>query len=328
VLAFCSVPLALIAGGTVGYHWIEGWSWFYAFYVTVITLTSIGHGEGQPLSNIGRLFTMVLALGGISTFALAATQLLSLIVTGALRNSRNERRMEKRIDALRQHVIVCGYGDVGRHVTADLMRAGVPVVVLDRQTACLAEADKAGALALLGDATTDEALNRAGIERARALIAVAGTDGDNVLITMSARLLRPGLPIVARVEEEATSAKLMRAGATITVSPYAMAGGRMAQAILRPAVFELVEGVSEKTRPDLQLEEQVVDPGSPLDGKTVGTSGLRRSGRGLILVAIKHRDGRLDFDPGDDDLVAAGDILITVRSLLLLGGADAAASPR
>jgi voltage-gated potassium channel len=319
VLAFCSVPLALIAGGTVGYHWIEGWSWFYAFYVTVITLTSIGYGEAQPLSDIGRVFTMILAIGGISTFALAATQLLSLLVTGALRDSRNERRMKNRIDALERQVIVCGYGDVGRHVCADLLAAGVPVVVVERRDDLLAAATAVGAHVLSGDATTDAALEGAGIARARALVAAAGTDGENVLITMTARLLRSDFTIVARVEEEATAAKLTRAGATLTVSPYAIAGGRMARAILRPAVSELIEGAGENGNPDLRLEEKLVDPGGPLDGRTVGTSGLRRSGTGLILVAIKHRDGRLAFDPEDDAPVVAGDIVITVRSELLEG---------
>jgi voltage-gated potassium channel len=318
----------MIAGGTVGYHWIERWSWFYSFYVTVITLTSIGYGEEEPLSNVGRVFTMVLAVGGISTFALAGTQLLTLIVTGALRESRNERRMEKRIDALRDHVIVCGYGDVGRRVCADLIGAGIPVVVVDREAEPLAIAAKAGAQALRGDATTDATLGQAGIERARALIAAAGTDPENVLITMTARLLRSGLTIVARVEEDATVSKLMRAGATRTVSPYAIAGGRMAAAILRPAVSELIDGVGEKGHPDLQLEEQVVRAGGPLDGKTVGQSGLGRAGGGLILVAIKHQDGRLAFDPGDDAPVVAGDILITVHCRQQRGGADAMALPR
>ncbi|HEY6475593.1 MAG TPA: potassium channel family protein [Polyangia bacterium] len=336
MLAFCSVPLALIAGGTVGYHWIEGWSWFYAFYVTVITLTSIGYGEAQPLSDIGRVFTMILAIGGISTFALAATQLLGLIVTGALRDSRNERRMGKRIDSLQQQVIVCGYGDVGRHVCADLLAAGVPVVVVERRDGPLAAAAKAGALALSGDATTDATLEGAGIARARALIAAAGTDAENVLITMTARLLRSELTIVARVEEEATASKLTRAGATLTVSPYAIAGGRMARAILRPAVSELIEGAGggggqgagEKGHPDLRLEEKLVAPGGPLDGETVGSCGLGRAGTGLILVAIKHRDGRLAFDPGDDSPVVAGDILITVRCRAMLEGTHGTAFSR
>src|SRR5262249_34282128 len=159
-------------------------------------------------------FTMVLAVGGVSIFALAGSQLLSLIVTGALRDSRNERRMEKRIAALRDHVIVCGYGDVGRRVCADLIEAGGSVLVGGRQPEPLTGASKAGAYSVLGDATTDGTLGHAGIEHARALIAVAGTDAENVLITMTARLLRSGLRIVARVEEDATVSKLMRAGAT------------------------------------------------------------------------------------------------------------------
>ncbi len=301
LLLFCSVPAVLIGAGTVGYRLIEGWSWFYSFYVSVITLTSIGYGERNPLSTAGRVFTMVLALGGISTIALAATELLSTIVTGQLREFWEAWRMGKRIDGLRQHVIVCGYGHVGQQVCADLMGEGVPVVVVDRWEARLAAAREAGAHLMLGDATADATLNGAGIAHARALIAVAGNDADNVLITMTARLLSPDLPIVARAEDEATLPKLLRAGATRTVSPHAIAGGRMAQAVLRPAVLDA----------DLQMEEQVVRPGSPLDGKTVGASGLRaRSGR--ILVAIKHPDGQLAFNPGDDTSVAAGDTVITL----------------
>ena len=321
LIAFISLPVAIIVGGTIGYHWIEGWSWFYSFYVTVITLASLGYGEEQPLSTIGRVFTMVLAVGGVSTFALAGTQLLTLIITGALRDSRNERRMEKRIETLREHVIVCGYGDVGRRVCADLMQAGIPVVVIDRRAEVLPVAAKSGAHTVRGDATTDEVLAQAGIERARALIAAAGTDPENVLITMTARLLRSGLPIVARVEEDVTVSKLMRAGANLTVSPYAIAGGRMAQAILRPAVSELIEGVGEAGHAHLHLEEQLVDPGGPMDGQTVGGSGLRQDGGGLILVAIKHRDGRLAFDPEDDAPVVAGDVLITVQCRLEHRGA-------
>ena len=234
LLAFFSAPALLIGAGTVGYRLLEGWSWFYSFYVAVITLTSIGYGETNPLSTPGRVFTMVLALGGISTVAVAATELLSTIITGELRDFWEKWRMGRRIGALEQHVIVCGYGHVGRHVCADLLDDGVPVVVIDRREAPLAAARAAGVHLLLGDATADAILSRAGIARARALVAVAGTDSDNVLITMTARLLRPTLPIVARAEEEATVTKLLRAGATRTVTPDAIAGRHIAQAVLRP----------------------------------------------------------------------------------------------
>ena len=211
LLVFGSVPVVMIGVGTVGYHLIERWSWFDAFYMTVTTLTSIGY-EISPLTTEGRTFTIVLALGGIFTVALAATEILRTIVTGELRDYWGKRRMKKRIEDLEQHVIVCGYGRVGRHVCADLLSAGISFVVIDRKESELAAAGEAGAHPISGDATTDAILRRAGIARARALIAVAGTDSDNVLITMSARLLHPTLPIVARAEEESTDAQAAAGG--------------------------------------------------------------------------------------------------------------------
>ena len=314
LLLFWSLPLFLIGVGTVGYRLLERWTWFDSFYVAVTTLTSIGYGARAPLSIGGRVLTLGLALGGISTFALAVTELLGLIINGELRVAFGRWRMKRQIAALEQHVIVCGYGHVGKHVCADLVASGVPVVVIDRRDAALIAASEAGALPLLGDATTDAALRAAGIERSRALVVVAGSDADGVLITMTARLLCPPLTIVARAEEEATVPKLMRAGATRTASPDAIAGGRMAQAVLRPSVLDV----------DLQMDEEMVQPGSALDGKTVGTSGIR-SRRGLILVAIKRPDGQLAFNPDDDAPVAAGDTLITLGNRAPIGGPNALA---
>jgi voltage-gated potassium channel len=327
LLVFASVPAVLIGVGTVGYRYLEGWSWFYSFYVAVITLTSIGYGGMNTLSSGGRLFTMALALGGIFTVAIAATELLSTIITGELREFLGKWRMRKRIEALRRHVIVCGYGHVGQHVCAELLAAGAPVVVIDRSEAALVAAGDAGAHPVLGDASADATLTGAGIGRARALVAVAGADSDNVLITMTARLLCPTLPIVSRGDDESTVHKLERAGANRTLSPHAIAGGFMAQAVLRPAVLDFIEDAAWKRDAGLQLEEQIVGPGSPLDGRTVGTSGLR-SRLGLILVAIKRADGRLAFNPDDDAPVAAGDTLITLGSREQLGGADALALTR
>jgi len=187
----------LIGIGTVGYRFLEGWSWFNSFYVAVITLTSIGHNETATLSTSGHLFTLALALGGIFTVAIAATELLTTVITGELRSFWWTWRMSKRIEALEQHVIVCGYGHIGQHVCADLLAGGAPVVVIDRRETTLETARDAGALLLVGDATADATLSRAGIARARALVAVSGTDSDNILITMTARLLCPRLPIVS-----------------------------------------------------------------------------------------------------------------------------------
>lgn len=298
---FWSAPPALIGVGTVGYRLTEGWSWFDSFYVAVITLTSLGSEDKHAFTMQGRVLTIALALGGISTIAVAATELLGMIVTGELRDYLGKWRMSKRISALEQHVIVCGYGHVGQHVCADLVAAGVPVVAIDRRPAALEGARERDVNPLVGDASADATLRAAGIDRARALVAVTGADADNVLVTMTARLLRPLMTIVSSVEDEATAPKLLRAGATRTASPAAVAGGRMAEAVLRPSVLDA----------DLEMEEQLVGPGSALDGKTVGTSGLRAR-RGHILVAIKRRDGRLAFDPADDAPVDAGDTLITL----------------
>ena len=201
------------------------------------------------------------------------------------------------------------------------------MVVIDRLETALESTHDAGGLLLTGDATADATLSRAGIARARALVAVAGNDSDNVLITMTARLLCPLLPIVSCAEDESMVHKLERAGATRVVSRHAIAGGLMAQAVLRPALLDFIEEATGKRHPDLRMEEQLIGPGSPLDGKTVGTSGLR-SREGLVLVAIKRPDGSLAFNPDDGAPVAAGDTLITLGNRQQLGRADALALSR
>jgi voltage-gated potassium channel len=312
LLVFASVPAALILVGTVGYRLTERWSWFDSFYIAVVTLTSIGYGDKNALSIAGRVLTLVLALGGISTLALAAAELLGPIVTGEMHEFLWRRRMTKRIGAREQHVIVCGHGHVGAEVCAQLRRAGISVIVIDRNEAAAVAAREAAAEFVVGDAAADQILMQAGIRRARALIALAGSDADNVLITMTARSLCPGLTIVSRADGDAAVPRLLRAGATRTLSPHAIAGGRIAQAVLRPAVFDL----------DLRMEEELVQPGSPLDGKTVGANGFH-SRRGLILVAIKHSDGGVAFDPDDDTRVVAGDTLITLGRREQQGRRDA-----
>jgi voltage-gated potassium channel len=313
LLAFASVPAVLVAVGTTGYHVIERWSWFNALYAAVITLTSIGYEGKHALSTSGRVFTMVLAVGGIFTIAVAATEVLGIIITGEFRGYRARLRMRRRIEALEGHVIVCGYGEVGQDVCKDLRASNVPFVVIDRREDALAPARELGALAVLGDATVDATLRGARIGRARALIASAGADPENVLITMTARLLSPTLPIVARAEEETTVPKLSRAGATRTICPHAVVGGRLAQAVLRPAVLDLLEARASERYPELQMEEQLVDRDTPLDGKTLGASGLRTRA-GMMVVAIKHPDGRLAFNPSNDEPVGAGDTLITLTA--------------
>ncbi|HXJ19433.1 MAG TPA: NAD-binding protein [Polyangia bacterium] len=302
LFVFLSLPPLLICAGAIGYRLIERWSWFDSIYVAVTSLTSLGSGVRHATSQSGRVLTLGLALAGVSTLALAATELLSAIMTGELREYLRSRRMTRRIEALEQHVIVCGHGQVGQHVCAEIIAGGVPVVVVDRQDEALALAREAGAHAVLGDASDDDTLRRAGIERARALVTVAGSDPDNVLITMTARLMQPALPIVSRSDHEATVPKLLRAGATRTASPHLIAGERIADVVLHPATLAA----------DLQMRESMVRPGDAFDGLTVGACGLRGQG-GPILIAIRHRDGSVVFNPADHVRVDAGDVVITLN---------------
>lgn len=298
---YWSVPFVLIGAGTVGYRLIDRWPWFDSFYLSVMTLTSLGHGNDIALSHASRVLKIVLALGGIWTIAVAATQLLGMFLTGELRDYARRWRVARRIGALEGHVIVCGYGRVGRHVCADVAGAGVAVVAIDRLPEALEAARLAGLYPISGDATTDEALKNAGIDRARALIAVTDSDADNLFITMAARELRPYMTIVSSGRDAGTMPKLRRAGATWAEWPDAIAGDHMASEVLRPAVAEA----------DVEMKEQLVRPGSSYDGTTVRASGLREQ-RGNILVAIKRHDGSLAFDPGDDAPIGAGDTLITL----------------
>jgi voltage-gated potassium channel len=311
VLVAGLAPLALVAVGTVGYRLIEQWGWFDALYMTVITLTTVGYGETHPLGHGGRAFTIALALGGIFTLFFTTTEVLRAVISGEIQSLLGRRRMEKKLASLTAHVIVCGFGRVGRQVCQDFSEAQVPFVAVDKEATRLADFDVAHGHPLVGDATLDEVLEQAGIARARALVAVVTSDAENVFITMSARLLNPALPIVARAEEASAVPKLQRAGATRVVSPYVIGGGRVVQAVLRPAVLDFIEVATRSEHLELQLEELPLRAGAALTGVTLAASGLRDQ-FSLIVVAIKQRGGHMVFNPPDALTLAEGDTIIAL----------------
>ncbi len=305
------VPALLLLAGVVGYHLLEGCSLFDALYLTVITLTTVGYGDLYPRTPAGRTFTMVLMLGGIFTLFYAATEIIRGIVSGEVRTALGRQRMERDLAELRQHLIVCGFGRMGHLVCARFAAGGLPFVVIDRQPELLADFQMAHGLALHGDATSDEVLRRAGVERARALVAVTTSDADNLYITMSARLLNKQLFIVARAEDERAEQKLVRAGADRVVSPYAIGGARMAQAVLRPTVVDFLELATRTEHLALQIEEVQIQAGSGLAGTTLRDSQVRQD-LGIMIVAIKKAAGDMLFNPPPDAAMAPGDILITL----------------
>jgi len=306
-----TVVALLLAGGTLGYVVIEGWPSFDALYMTVITLTTVGYLEVHPLSSAGRAFTMLLALGGIFTMFYLAGDLIRGMVSGDVARLLGRQRMERTLATLKNHLIVCGFGRMGHFVCEQFAAAGLPFVLVEQQAALLEGFRIPHGIPLHGDATSEEVLRKAGVERARALVTAAASDADNLYITMTARLLNDKLLIVARAEEDAAEKKLKRAGATRVVSPYAIGGQRVAQAVLRPAVMDFIELATTSEHLELQIEETEIAAGSGLAGQSLKDSAVRQD-LGIIIVAIKKPGGRMIFNPEPAIILEPGDLLITL----------------
>ncbi|MCC6790945.1 MAG: potassium channel protein [Thermomicrobiales bacterium] len=296
-----------IVVGIIGYVVIEGWSVGDAAYMVITTIATVGYREIHPLSPAGKAFTSFLIVGGVASVYYLFGTGIGILFEGQLNRRWAERRMERRVEQLRDHYIVCGYGRVGQEVARTLHRHGQTVVVIDRDSAALIAAAEANAFPVTGDASEDDTLRRAGIERASGLITAVATDADNVFVVLSARALRPDLPIVARGNNEQASPKLRRAGATQVVSPYAMAGERMAFLAARPSTVSLVETLLHGIRSDFVLEEIEVATGSPLSGLNVSVAARDFAG-GAIFLAVQRKHDVLAPPPADLDLTA-GDLI-------------------
>jgi voltage-gated potassium channel len=306
------VPILLIVVGTLGY-WLleEEYTLFDALYMTVTTLTTVGYGEVHPLHARGRVFTILLLMGGVFTLFYVAAEAIRAIVSGEVQGALWRQRMDRRLAELNNHLIVCGFGRMGRFVCKEFVAEKLPFVVIDRNVESLENFDMPRGIPLHGDATADEVLRRAGVERARALVTVAKSDADNLFITMSARLLNDKLFIVARAEDDRAEQKLLRAGASRVVSPYMIGGSRVAHAVLRPAVVDFIELATRTEHFELQMEEVQVKPAGRLAGAMIKESRILPD-LGIIIVAIKKQTGQMVYNPPGDAVLEAGDTLITL----------------
>ncbi|NBO93064.1 MAG: potassium channel protein [Planctomycetia bacterium] len=312
LLLMFSIPLVLILFGTLGYYFIEDdYSLFDALYMTVITITTVGYGETHPLTTYGRIFTIVLLLVGVFSVFYAATEIVRGVVSGEVQEHFGRQRMVRALAALKNHLIVCGYGRMGKHVCREFARQRIPFVVVDRSADFQTGFDIPGGIALAGDATRDEILKEAGVDRARALVTVVPHDAENLYVTMSARLLNSKLYIVARAETDEAERKLMRAGADRVIAPYALGGSRIAQAVMRPTVLEFIDLATRTEHLELQIEQTIINVGSPLIGASLMNSKLRQD-LGLIIVAIKKSNGTMAYTPPPETILQTGDTLIAL----------------
>ncbi len=304
--------LATLAGGSVGFRLILHASWTESVYRAVVTTALVGVDVSPP-SDAVRLLTIALVIAGLTIIAYAGAVIVEAVFGGVVSAALAERRRERTIEQLRDHFIICGYGRVGRRVAEEFRAAGVPFVVLDVSEAAVEAARQAGVLLIEGDATKDETLRRAGLERARGLVAASDSDTDNLSVVLSARSERPSLTIVARASDEDARRKLVLAGADRVVLPYTTAGQVMANLVLKPQVTAFLDVVTTATGPDLQLAEIEVRETCPAAGKTIRELRIRHE-TGAIVVALRKPDGSFDTTPEPDTPVEVGDVLIGVGS--------------
>lgn len=310
VLAVIIVGVVMVLG-TIGYVAIEGWSVFDALYMTVTTVMTVGFSEVHPLSAAGRAFTIVLIISGVGTLFYVLGNVARLLLEGELRAVFGKYRIEEKMRTLTDHYIVCGYGRMGKRICKELRAKPLPFVVIEKDPDIIAALQREGIVAIEGDATQDEALIQAGIERAKALVSVVNTDTQNLYIVLTARGLKKDLYIVARAGEEGSEQKLLRAGANRVSSPYLIGGMQVAQALIRPAVVDFLELATASEHLDLQMEEFTIASGSRFVGRAVCDCGVDGD-RGLIVVAVKRSNGHMEFNPGKEARLGEGDKLIVL----------------
>ncbi len=305
--------LCVLAFGTTSYHFIEGMTFFESFYMTVITISTVGFSEIRPLSTIGRIITMCIISTGIMIGAYTIGSVLRLFIEGEISRTFGRRKVEKQIASLKGHYIICGYGRIGKLICQELDAAGIPFVVIENDLVAIEQLQKERYLFLALDATQEDVLKAAGIMRAKGIVTALRSDADNVFITLTARGLRSDIFILARASEESSIIKLKRAGATRVDIPYAIGGKRMAQALIRPAVGDFIDlAIMDMDRElGLGMEEVPIRDNPRLVGKNLIDSNIRKD-FGVIIVAIKRQNGRMEFNPVSSAVLHPHDVLVVM----------------
>jgi voltage-gated potassium channel len=313
-LIITAFPLLLIIlAGTLGYCLIEGWTPFDALYMTVISLTTVGYGETHPLSIPGKIFTMFLILSGIGSVAYIIGNISMQYIHPFFDFVMKEKKMENILNKMKDHFIICGFGRIGRDVTLNLVKSGVSVVVVDRQPIIKTELEKHQVPVVVGDASHEEVLINAGIERAKGLVSAVNSEAENVFITMTARELKPSLFIISRFEEQATQKKLIRAGANKVINPYQIGSDKITHIILKPTISKILDFAQQRGQFELNIEELELGAFSPLIGKTIRNCGIREK-HNIIIIAIESAGGSIITNPGPDYTFQDNDRLVLIAN--------------
>ncbi len=303
--------VCIILFGTFGYSMIEEMPLFDSFYMTLITISTVGFSEITPLTQSSRIITVVIIISGISLLTYTLGQIAQVFIEGELRKLLGRRKLEKQIADLKNHYIVCGYGRIGAVVCKELADGKIEFIIIEEDEKKIEQLENNHFLYLSGDATREETLLEAGLDRAKGMVTAVSSDADNVFITLTAKGLRPDIFVLSRAADLKNEKKLLRAGASRVVCPYNMGGSRMAQILKRPTVVDFLESATMSGNLGLKLEEVVVMPTSYLVGKTIVESKLRQN-FGVIIIAIKKIDGEMLFNPGPDAVLGAGEVVVVI----------------
>jgi voltage-gated potassium channel len=298
--------------GTIGFIWIEDYPPFEAFYMTLTTITTVGYGEIRMLSHAGRVFNSFLIFFGVTILFLGVGAMTQTAIELELNQFFGRRRVKGMIDKLQNHIILCGFGRVGRGAADELRLAGVPFVVIDRSEERVERAMRQGMLAVLADASRDETLRDAGIAKAKGLIATLASDADNLFVVMTAKTLNPHLQLSARAAEESSEHKMRRAGADYVFAPYNSTGHRMAQALVKPHVLPFLDFTTQRNMGlDVGIEQVRVDDSCKYSNRTLADMQIRDLTR-VIVLAIRKARGEMVFNPPADSRIEPGDHLIAM----------------
>jgi voltage-gated potassium channel len=303
--------IGIVGFGTCGYYVVERMPLFEAFYMTIITISTVGYAEIVPLSQTGRALTIIIIILGITVGAYTIGLLVRAFVEGELTKIVGRRKVQKQISSLKNHFIVCGFGRIGRIMCSELAADNIDFVVIEQDPATIEDIEIQRYLYINMDATSEEALLAAGIKKAKGIATAVNSDANNVFITMTAKSLRPDIFVLARASEEKNENKLVRAGASRVVSPYLIGGRRMAQMLKKPTVVDFIDIAMMGSRLGLMMEEAKIGKNSNLIGKNLIDSQLRKD-FGVIIVAIKKISGDMIFNPMPSETFEAGDVIVVI----------------